>query len=185
MNKFLILFNALCVAFFVVAILFISNKVARLRTSQNSSNDTTIIINKYYDTTFYEIHNITYKQSESHYYKDYDTLLSVGNCDSVRKYTLNAENDTIKIEGTCNVHGILLNHDLSYKWKLPYKTEIETEIVKYRRGLLIGFGVQTSDTFAISLNTGFADRKGNIYSIGYNTQNQILLNYYRIIKFKR
>ena len=181
MNKLYLYIISVCLLILAVGMVFIGFKVARLKTSANASNDTTIVINHYYDTTVYKVQNITYKQSESFYYKDYDTNLIIGACDSVRKYDVTAESDTIRICGVIYTQGLLLSHELDYRWKLP-QTEIIKTITQNQRGALVGASVYYP--VDIGLNAGWIDRNGNIYLAGGTINKGFNFTYSKVLKVR-
>jgi hypothetical protein len=182
MNKLILKINAACLVILALGMLFIGYKVARLKTPVNTSNDTTIVIQQFYDTTIYNIQNVTHKQTASHYYKEYDTtiVLQGGECDSVRTYQLTAGNDTIEISGNVNTLGLLISHDLSYKWKLPYKTVETVTINKYKSGMLIGGSLFYPVNFGV--HAGYLTRKGDVFSLGINTDQVYYFNYSKVIR---
>jgi hypothetical protein len=158
------------------------------------SSDTTIVVNNYYDTTIREVvvRNIT---SPVQVYEVPEEKKDQRLCDSVRVYEPYTVNDSIDIYSKLFVQGRLLNYDLSYKWKLPTKTEVSTiitkEIINQQHGVFggINFCLTENPRFLteipIGLQAGYLSRKGNMFSYSYNLNRTHQISLSRIITFRR
>jgi hypothetical protein len=74
----------------------------------------------------------------------------------------------------------LISHDLSYKWKLPYKTVETVTINKYKSGILVGGSLFYPVNFGV--HAGYLTRKGDIFSLGINTDQVYYFNYSKVIR---
>ncbi len=173
----------------IVVIWFCKTNRSGLSTIVTSS-DTTIVINNYYDTTINKmtVSNITNPVQVYEITKD---KKDSGLCDSVRVYEPLIKNDTIEIFNKLFVQGRLLNYDISYKWKLPMKTEIFTtitnDIIKPQKGIFGGINISSEkygSSLPIGLQTGYLSKNGNIYYYSYNLNNIHSVSIGKIIKLR-
>jgi hypothetical protein len=168
----------------VTYLLFFKNDAGNI--TNNYKKDSTIVYIK--DSNVY--HPKVSQQKiinpvQQFYYSGSDSTA----CDSIRKYEPKAENDSISITAKVLVHGKLVDAGISYRWLRPIMTiktirepypvpvvsravfgEIKTTIVLFNKPL------------CISGNIGLIDKKGWLYSVGYNTDNQILVGVGKCIK---
>lgn len=163
----------------IVMIFILFNKIKSFQGSPIDSQDTTIVTT--YDTNIYKVENKTIVKEGSVYYKQYDTtiVMYAGMCDTVRVYTIEDGNDSIDIYGKIHTLGVLLDRDISYKWKLPYQKEIRITEYKPKNGLLLGIGAMYKDDIQLGLHAGFCLKNTN-YSAGYYTDGTVSLQVNRL-----
>ena len=146
--------------------------------SPDPSSDTTIVINHYYDTTIHLTETTTINNTSSTYLENYDSTIVVteGMCDSVRSYEVESGNDSIELTAQVDVLGALLHHKLSYKWLLPYKTEITKTIYAWKSGPVIGLDLLVKPSPQLGIHGGWRTKQGTEYSVGYLTDKSILFS---------
>ena len=172
-------FSAVIYVVGAIILFLVGNYVGRGKIVPPTPNsDTTIVINNYYDTTIHVVETKTIYQTKSVYYKEYDTSIVVteGMCDSVRSYEVESGNDSIELTAQVDVLGALLHHKLSYKWLLPYKTEITKTIYAWKSGPVIGLDLLVKPSPQLGIHGGWRTKQGTEYSVGYLTDKSILFS---------
>lgn len=152
--------------------------------------DTTITINNYYDTNIYNTttNNINRPSTSTpapEPLTKYDSSL----CDSDRTYNLVSNNDSIDIFSKIKTRGALLSNLVSYKLKMPSRTEIIKEIKVPVPIISRGIYGNIKTTFVtfnkdvcILGEIGLITKSNWMYSIGYSTQNQYSIGIGKVLK---
>ena len=139
-----------------------------------SNSDTTIVINNSFDTNIYNM-TVSNIHKPVEIYRINDDQEDPNLCDSIRVYKPGIENDSIAIFNKLFVQGKLLNYDISYKWKLPVKSEIirtiTNDIIKPQHGIFGGMNISYKNNISkipLGLQIGYFSKMGNIFSYSYD-----------------
>lgn len=105
---------------------------------------------------------------------------------AIREYTIPLEDSLVKTENYFKTQGELLEFKQSYILK-ERKVDIKTPELLFRLLGKIEVGNTTQfDNFNAKANLMFQNKKGNIYSIGFDTEERIYVGYgFKIFEIKK
>lgn len=101
----------------------------------------------------------------------------------IREYKEKFEDSLLTGTIDAKTKGTLESIDFKYKIKprkISFYEKTTTKTVTPKLSLLLGGRLNTSTTFeqsSFELNAGFQDKKGNIYELGYDTNQQISIGF--------
>jgi hypothetical protein len=140
------------------------------------------------DKDYKESYEQALKENDS--LKAYNIFLSSIEINNYSKMLI--DNDTISISGTAKTRGELIEYSVDYKIKEKKITYIPKVISKspelsFVYGVSVSFPAKDAGSGEpiLGASAGWQNSKGNIYTIGYNTNKNLTIGFSKIIKLRK